>query len=196
MLILVVSTPVLEAVGNELQAVVHAQEFWSLTPLFNDLVKHGHGARSRDAPGGIRGERFAGKHVSHVQDFDGSPVGGFVDLKVKGPDVVRMSSESHWESWRLWPAPSLVELNDWTQGGVCSVAPDPAINATLSGQDRAKATLEFKIEIMRASLLDSRKMLPGRPPFGEGVVLGVAVGIVRLATATFFLHRVDADLQN
>jgi hypothetical protein len=70
-------------------------EHWSMSTLFNDLIQHGHGARGRDAPGGIGGESLAGELVSHVQDLDGSPIGGFVELKIKRPDVVGMISSNH-----------------------------------------------------------------------------------------------------
>jgi hypothetical protein len=82
------------------------------------------------------------------------------------------------------------------RAGVHLVVLDATINAALSGQDRVKSTLALKNEIMREVLLHKGKMAPGRRPIGEGVVLGVAIGIVRRATATFLLHRVDADLQN
>ena len=51
--------------------------------------------RSRDAPRGVGGESLSRELVSHVQDRDGPAIGGFVELKVKRPDVLGMSSSNH-----------------------------------------------------------------------------------------------------
>ena len=74
-----------------------------------------------------------------------------------------------------------------------------AINSALSGKDRTKATLELKIETMRAALLGETYALRGdvvrmarQVAYGEGVVRDAAGEIVSRATATFLLHRPTA----
>ena len=90
------------------------------------------------------------------------------------------------------------------QAGVHSVLLDAAINfainAALAGRDRTKATLELKIETMRAALLGEQYTLRGdvvrmarQVAYGEGTVRDAAGALVSRATATFLLHRVDAD---
>ena len=59
-------------------------ERWCVTPLFNNLIQHGHGARCGDTPRGVGGEGLSRELVSHVQDLDGPAIGCFVELKVKG----------------------------------------------------------------------------------------------------------------
>lgn len=89
------------------------------------------------------------------------------------------------------------------QAGVHSVLLDAAINfainSALSGRDRTKATLELKIETMRAALLGEPYALRGdvvrmarQVAYGEGVVRDAAGEIVSRATATFLLHRPSA----
>ncbi len=89
------------------------------------------------------------------------------------------------------------------QAGVHSVLLDAAINfainSALSGKDRTKATLELKIETMRAALLGETYALRGdvvrmarQVAYGEGVVRDAAGEIVSRATATFLLHRPTA----
>ena len=89
------------------------------------------------------------------------------------------------------------------QAGVHSVLLDAAINfainSALSGRDRTKATLELKIETMRAALLGEEYSLRGdvvrmarQVAYGEGVVRDAAGEIVSRATATFLLHRPSA----
>lgn len=86
------------------------------------------------------------------------------------------------------------------QAGVHSVLLDAAINfainSALSGKDRTKATLELKIETMRAALLGEHYALRGdvvrmarQVAYGEGVVRDDSGEIVSRATATFLLHR-------
>ena len=89
------------------------------------------------------------------------------------------------------------------QAGVHSVLLDAAINfainSALSGKDRTKATLELKIETMRAALLGETYALRGdvvrmarQVAYGEGVVRDAAGELVSRATATFLLHRPTA----
>ena len=89
------------------------------------------------------------------------------------------------------------------QAGVHSLLLDAAINfainAALRGRDRTKATLELKIETMRAALEGQSYALRGdvvrmarQVPYGEGVVRDAEGQIVSRATATFLLHRPEA----
>jgi uncharacterized protein (TIGR00369 family) len=86
------------------------------------------------------------------------------------------------------------------QAGVHSLLLDAAINfainAALRGRDRTKATLELKIETMRAALEGQSYALRGdvvrmarQVAYGEGVVRDGEGQIVSRATATFLLHR-------
>lgn len=89
------------------------------------------------------------------------------------------------------------------QAGVHSLLLDAAINfainAALRGRDRTKATLELKIETMRAALDGQSYALRGdvvrmarQVAYGEGVVRDAEGQIVSRATATFLLHRPEA----
>ena len=89
------------------------------------------------------------------------------------------------------------------QAGVHSLLLDAAINfainAALRGRDRTKATLELKIETMRAALEGQSYALRGdvvrmarQVAYGEGVVRDAEGQIVSRATATFLLHRPEA----
>lgn len=89
------------------------------------------------------------------------------------------------------------------QAGVHAVLLDAAINfainSALSGKDRTKATLELKIETMRAAVKGERYSLRGdvvrlarQVAYGEGVVRNAEGEIASRATATFLIHRADA----
>ncbi len=88
------------------------------------------------------------------------------------------------------------------QAGVHSVLLDAAINfainAALRGRDRTKATLELKIETMRAALKGEHYTVRGdvvrmarQVAYGEGIVRDAEGQIVSRATATFLLHRAE-----
>ena len=89
------------------------------------------------------------------------------------------------------------------QAGVHAVLLDAAINfainAATRGKDRTKATLELKIETMRAALVDTSYTVRGdvvrmarQVAYGEGTVRDANGEIVSRATATFLLHRADS----
>lgn len=88
------------------------------------------------------------------------------------------------------------------QAGVHSLLLDAAINfainSALRGRDRTKATLELKIETMRAAMESQSYTLRGdvvrmarQVAYGEGIVRNEAGEIVSRATATFLLQRAE-----
>ena len=86
------------------------------------------------------------------------------------------------------------------QAGVHSVLLDAAmnfaINASLDGRDRTKATLEMKTECIRAALKDGRYTVRGdvvrmtkQVAFAEARVTDADGALVSRSTGTFLLHR-------
>ena len=119
--------------------------------------------------------------------------GSFDTYGVDGEDL-------GWVDGTFTPTELACNPHGIVQAGVHSVLLDAAINfainAALSGRDRTKATLELKIETMRAALLGERYTLRGdvvrmarQVAYGEGVVRDGSGEIVSRATATFLLHR-------
>lgn len=105
-----------------------------------------------------------------------------------------------WVDGRFAPTPLACNPHGIVQAGVHAVLLDAAINfainAALRGRDRTKATLELKIETMRAALEGSSYAVRGdvvrmarQVAYGEGVVSDADGQIVSRATATFLLHR-------
>jgi len=56
------------------------------------VIEPRHGARGGDGPSGTDGERFLGELISHLQDLHGASVGGLVELRGNGQDVVGVLS--------------------------------------------------------------------------------------------------------
>lgn len=90
------------------------------------------------------------------------------------------------------------------QAGVHSLLLDAcmnfAINASLGGGDRTRATLELKTETMRPALADGHYRLRGevvrlarQVAYGEASVRDPDGQLLSRATGTFLLHRADGD---
>ena len=88
------------------------------------------------------------------------------------------------------------------QAGVHAVLLDAAINfainASMRGKDRSKATLEIKVETMRPALIGETYVirgevvrLTGQVAYGEGTIRDASGAILSRATATFLLKRAD-----
>lgn len=142
--------------------------------------------------------------ASNFKDMDrwlgdgGMPIieqvgGSFDAYGVDGEDL-------GWVEGRFVPRALACNPHGIVQAGVHSLLLDAAINfainAALRGRDRTKATLELKIETMRAALDSQPYALRGdvvrmakQVAYGEGVVRDAAGQIVSRATATFLLHR-------
>jgi uncharacterized protein (TIGR00369 family) len=122
--------------------------------------------------------------------------GSFDSYGVDGEDL-------GWVEGRFDPDTLACNPHGIVQAGVHSVLLDAAINfainAALRGRDRTKATLELKIETMRAALKGEHYEIRGdvvrmarQVAYGEGIVRDVEGQIVSRATATFLLHRAEA----
>ena len=107
-----------------------------------------------------------------------------------------------WVEGRFVPDALACNPHGIVQAGVHSVVLDAAINfainSALSGKDRTKATLELKIETMRAALKGEAYGIRGdvvrlarQVAYGEGTIRNGEGEIVSRATATFLLHRAD-----
>lgn len=107
-----------------------------------------------------------------------------------------------WVTGSFTPTDLACNPHGIVQAGVHSVLLDAAINfainAAARGKDRTKATLELKIETMRAATLGSTYALRGdvvrmarQVAYGEGVVRNEEGELVSRATATFLLHRAE-----
>jgi uncharacterized protein (TIGR00369 family) len=90
------------------------------------------------------------------------------------------------------------------QAGVHGVLLDAAmnfaINASLDGRDRTRATLEMKTETMRVANAGDRLALKGevvrlakQVAYAEASVRDAEGRLVSRATGTFLLHRAEAD---
>jgi len=107
-----------------------------------------------------------------------------------------------WVEGRFVPDALACNPHGIVQAGVHSVVLDAAINfainSALSGKDRTKATLELKIETMRAAVKGEAYAIRGdvvrlarQVAYGEGTIRNGDGEIVSRATATFLLHRAD-----
>jgi uncharacterized protein (TIGR00369 family) len=107
-----------------------------------------------------------------------------------------------WVAGTFTPTELACNPHGIVQAGVHSVLLDAAINfainAAARGKDRTKATLELKIETMRAATLGHTYALRGdvvrmarQVAYGEGIVRNEAGELVSRATATFLMHRAE-----
>ena len=119
--------------------------------------------------------------------------GSFDTYGVDGEDL-------GWVLGRFDPTELACNPHGIVQAGVHAVLLDAAINfainAAARGKDRTKATLELKIETMRAATLGSTYEMRGdvvrmarQVAYGEGTIRDDAGSLVSRATATFLLHR-------
>lgn len=143
-------------------------------------------------------ERQAFKDMDRWLGDGGMPIisavgGSFDSYGVDGEDL-------GWVLGRFDPTELACNPHGIVQAGVHSVLLDAAINfainAAARGRDRTKATLELKIETMRAATLGSSYEIRGdvvrmarQVAFGEGTVRDAEGEIVSRATATFLMHR-------
>jgi uncharacterized protein (TIGR00369 family) len=103
----------------------------------------------------------------------------------------------------VWkPAPLACNPHGIVQAGVHSVLLDAlmnfAINASLDGKDRTRATLEMKTETMRVANAGDDLILRGevvrmakQVAYAEATVRDTDGRLVSRSTGTFLLHRAD-----
>src|SRR4051812_10236371 len=105
-----------------------------------------------------------------------------------------------WVAAAWTPTPLACNPHGIVQAGVHSVLLDAAmnlaINSSLDGRDRTRATLELKAETMRVAKAGEHLMLRGevtrmakQVAFAEATVRDPDGGLVSRSTGTFLLHR-------
>lgn len=110
------------------------------------------------------------------------------------------AGEGGWSSATWRPTTLACNPQGIVQAGVHAVVLDAAmnfaINAGLSGRDRARATLEMKTETMRAAQADAALTVRGhvtrlarQVAYTEAIVRDDQGRLVSRATGTFLLHR-------
>jgi uncharacterized protein (TIGR00369 family) len=105
-----------------------------------------------------------------------------------------------WVEGTFVPAPLAGNPHGIVQAGVHSVLLDAAmnfaINASLAGRDRTRATLELKTETMRPAMVGTTYRLRGevvrlarQVAYGEATVRDADDQLISRSTGTFLLHR-------
>lgn len=109
-------------------------------------------------------------------------------------------ADGGWAAARWEPTPLACNPHGIVQAGVHAVVLDAAmnfaVNASLDGDDRSRATLEMKTETMRAARAGQALAVGGRVTrlarqvaYTEAVVRDEGGQLVSRATGTFLLHR-------
>jgi hypothetical protein len=94
------------AVGDELGAVVTADQRWRGAAVFEDPLEHVDCVVGADPSSCAGGEGFAGVLVGDGEDFDRPAISGLVDEEVERPNVVR-AGRGHMARHPLAPLPAM-----------------------------------------------------------------------------------------
>jgi acyl-coenzyme A thioesterase PaaI-like protein len=130
----------------------------------------------------------------------GMPVIGAIGAAITAYGMDSDNSDSGWATGTWTPTTMACNPHGIVQAGVHAILHDAlmnfAINTTLDGRDRTKATLEMKSDFLRAALLNNEFVLQGGAvrvtkliAFAEARVLSLDGALVSKATGTFMLHR-------
>jgi uncharacterized protein (TIGR00369 family) len=144
----------------------------------------------------------ARKNMDRWLGEGGMPVIGAIGAAITAYGMDADDGDSGWATGRWKPTAMACNPHGIVQAGVHSILHDAlmnfAINTTLDGRDRTKATLEMKSDFIRAALLDHEFVLQGSVvritkliAFAEARVLSTGGALVSKATGTFMLHRED-----
>ena len=132
--------------------------------------------------------------------------GGMAIIGAIGASLDAYGTQSSGEGWvtgRWQPTPMACNPHGIVQAGVHSVVLDAAmnfaINTSLDGKDRTRATLEMKTETMRVANAGDELFVRGdvvrlakQVAYAEASVKDSSGRLVSRATGTFLLHREPA----
>jgi acyl-coenzyme A thioesterase PaaI-like protein len=130
----------------------------------------------------------------------GMPVIAAIGAAITAYGMESDNGDSGWATGTWTPTTMACNPHGIVQAGVHAILHDAlmnfAINTTLDGRDRTKATLEMKSDFLRAALLNNEFVLQGSAvrvtkliAFADARVLSPDGALVSKATGTFMLHR-------
>jgi len=129
--------------------------------------------------------------------------GGMPIITALGATIDRYGVEGEdlgWVEGSFDPSELACNPHGGVQAGVQAVLLDAAvnfaINASLAGKDRTRATIEMKTELMRGAVRNEHYALRGevvklgrQVAYGEATLTNGDGDLISRATATFLIHR-------
>jgi uncharacterized protein (TIGR00369 family) len=121
-------------------------------------------------------------------------------------EAIGGSIDAYGDGWcggRWTPTKMACNPHDGVQAGVYAVMLDAAmnfaINASLDGKDRTRATLEMKTDCMKGAVLGEKLTVRGQLDrmtkliaFSSAEIRNEADELICRSTGTFMIHRADA----